>query len=75
LLKGSRVRLDTAKGPITVGFWPASASNSGLRGNDINDAYLAALAFEHGATLVTADQDFGRFPELSLVDPVAGSPP
>lgn len=46
-----------------------------LRGNDINDAYLAALAFEHGATLVTADQDFGRFPELSLVDPVTGSPP
>ena len=46
-----------------------------LRGNDINDAYLAALAFEHGATLVTADQDFTRFPELSLVDPVAGSYP
>ena len=44
-----------------------------IRGNDMNDAWLAALAFEHGATLVTADQDFGRFPGLSLVDPVAGS--
>ena len=46
-----------------------------LRGNDINDAYLAALAFEHGATLVTADQDFARFPELPLIDPLAAPRP
>jgi predicted nucleic acid-binding protein len=44
-----------------------------LRGNDLNDAWLAALAFEHNVTLVTADQDFGRFPGLSLTDPLAAS--
>jgi hypothetical protein len=44
-----------------------------LRGNDINDAYLAALALEHDAALVTADQDFRRFPDLALVDPISSS--
>lgn len=36
----------------------------GARGNDIPDAYLAALAIESGSELVTADQGFGRFPGL-----------
>jgi hypothetical protein len=44
-----------------------------LRGNDINDAYLAALALEHDAALVTADQDFRRFPDLPLIDPISSS--
>lgn len=42
-----------------------------LRGNDINDAWLAALAFERNATLVTADEGFRRFPNLSLIEPLA----
>jgi len=45
----------------------------GLRGNDINDAYLAALALEYDAELVSADRDFRRFPGLSLVDPLAST--
>jgi toxin-antitoxin system PIN domain toxin len=44
-----------------------------LRGNDINDAYLAALALEHDATLVTTDRDFRRFPDLPLIDPISSS--
>lgn len=36
----------------------------GARGNDIPDAYLAALAIESGSELVTADRGFGRFPDL-----------
>jgi hypothetical protein len=45
-----------------------------LRGNDINDAYLAALALEHDAALVTTDRDFRRFPDLPLFSlPVFGS--
>ena len=35
-----------------------------LRGNLIPDAYLAALAFEQGAELVTFDRGFGRYPGL-----------
>jgi uncharacterized protein len=38
-------------------------------GNDINDAWLAALAIEHNATLVSFDQGFSRFPRLSWLDP------
>ena len=40
-----------------------------LRGNDINDAFLAALALERGATLVSADRGFARFPDLIWLDP------
>jgi uncharacterized protein len=36
-----------------------------LRGNLVPDAYLAALAFEQGAELVTFDRGFGRYPGLS----------
>jgi uncharacterized protein len=35
-----------------------------LRGNLVPDAYLAALALEQGAELVTFDRGFGRYPGL-----------
>jgi predicted nucleic acid-binding protein len=41
----------------------------GLCGNDINDVWLAALALEHRATLVSTDQGFSRFPGLSWINP------
>jgi toxin-antitoxin system PIN domain toxin len=34
---------------------------SGTAANLVNDAHLAALALEHGATIVSFDRDFGRF--------------
>lgn len=42
----------------------------GARGNDIPDAYLAALAIESGSELVTVDKGFGRFPGLRWSCPV-----
>jgi toxin-antitoxin system PIN domain toxin len=33
-------------------------------GNHVPDAYHAALAIEHGATWITNDRGFGRFPGL-----------
>lgn len=42
------------------------------RANVVPDAYLAALAIEHGATLVTRDRAFARFPGLRTLDPPAG---
>ena len=42
----------------------------GLVGNDLNDAWLAALAIEHDATLVSADEGFRRFPELRWLNPL-----
>lgn len=40
------------------------------RGNLVSDAYLAALALETGAELITADGDFARFPGLHFSNPV-----
>jgi toxin-antitoxin system PIN domain toxin len=40
-----------------------------LTGNDINDAWLAALAVEHNATLVSLDRGFSRFPGLRWHNP------
>jgi toxin-antitoxin system PIN domain toxin len=37
---------------------------SKLRGNLVPDGYLAALALEQGAELVTFDRGFGRYPGL-----------
>jgi toxin-antitoxin system PIN domain toxin len=36
-------------------------ADAGTAGNLVNDAHLAALAIEHGATITTFDADFGRF--------------
>jgi uncharacterized protein len=36
----------------------------GIRGSDTTDAYLAALALEHGCEWWTTDQGFARFPGL-----------
>jgi len=45
---------------------------TGVGGNLVNDAHVAALAIEHGATVVTFDSDFGRFPEVRWEVPTAG---
>lgn len=43
----------------------------GLSGNDVNDAWLAALAIEQQATLVSTDEGFARFTKLDWLNPVA----
>lgn len=42
-----------------------------LRGSDVPNAYLASLAMEHGASMVTLDRGFARFEGLRTVDPLA----
>ncbi len=44
---------------------------AGAKGNLVPDAYLAAVAIEHGAELVTTDRDFARFPGLRWRHPLA----
>lgn len=43
---------------------------SGVAGNLIHDAHIAALCLEHGVSeLVTGDRDFLRFPDLRIINP------
>ncbi len=62
--------LDPPAELITAGVshWPRFAGLCralNLRGNLVPDAYLAALALEQRAQLVTFDRGFGRYPRLS----------
>ena len=43
----------------------------GTGGNLTSDAYLAALAIEHGAELCSTDNDFARFGRLRWRNPLA----
>lgn len=45
----------------------------GAKGNDVPDAYLAALAVEHGCEFVTTDKGFGRFPGLRRSHPLGAA--
>lgn len=42
---------------------------TGVAGNLVNDAHLAALAVEHRAQVVSYDSDFGRFPLVRWAQP------
>lgn len=44
-----------------------------IKGRHVSDAYLAALAIEHGCELVTTDGNFGRFPGLRWRHPLAAT--
>lgn len=41
-----------------------------ITANLVPDAMLAALAIEHGLTVMTADTDFGRFPDVRAENPL-----
>jgi toxin-antitoxin system PIN domain toxin len=41
-----------------------------IQGPLVTDAYLAALAIEHGCELITTDSDFARFPGLRWGHPL-----
>jgi uncharacterized protein len=42
----------------------------GASGKLVPDAYLAALAIEHGCEVITTDKDFRRFPGLRVSHPL-----
>ena len=46
-------------------------AQSGMYGDLVSDAHLAALAIEHGLTLCSTDGDFARFRGLRWLNPLA----
>lgn len=52
-----------------AGLMQSMVNESGVTGNLLHDAHIAALCIEHGVSeLVTGDRDFSRFP-LRVVNP------
>ena len=45
-------------------------SSGDVLGNLVADAHLATLAIDHGATLVSCDNDFRKFPEVRWLNPL-----
>lgn len=61
-----------APGPRHAELLGRMLAATGVGGNLVNDAHVAALAVEHGATVVTFDGDFARFPGVRWELPAAG---
>jgi toxin-antitoxin system PIN domain toxin len=66
------VRVPIGAGPRHFGIFVDLCQRAGVRGNLVADAYLAALAIEHGCEWVTTDGDFARFPGLRWRHPLHG---
>ena len=64
----SYVRL--APGPRHWAIFTGLCDSSAATGNLVADAYLAALAIEHGGEWITADRDFARFPAVRWRHPL-----
>ena len=52
-----------------IGLFEDLCRRADARGDLVTDAYLAALANETGAVIVSADRDFARFPGLRWREP------
>ena len=57
-------------GPKAIARMLASVPQTPVTGATTTDAYIAAIALEMGATLVTADGGFRRYPGLELLNPL-----
>jgi toxin-antitoxin system PIN domain toxin len=68
-LRGQPNALVLRPGPRHFGIFESLCRAADARGNLVADAYLAALAVEHGCTWVTSDRDYARFPGLDWRPP------
>ncbi|MCC6766181.1 MAG: type II toxin-antitoxin system VapC family toxin [Deltaproteobacteria bacterium] len=59
-----------APGAGTWTVFTRLVEDAAARGKLVADAYLAALAIEHGCTLATCDADFSRFTDLRWTHPL-----
>ena len=57
-------------GPDHMAIFERLCRDAGASGKLVADAQHAAVAIEHGCTLVSTDADFGRFPDLRWRHPL-----
>ena len=60
-------------GPEHMAIFERLCRLAGATGKLVADAQHAAIALEHGCTMVSTDADFGRFPELRWQHPLRPS--
>lgn len=63
-----------APGPAHLAIFRELCEAAGASGKLAADAQHAAVALEHGCTLVTTDADFDRFPRLRWRHPLRPAP-
>ena len=63
-LRQSSAYVPTSPGLRHWGIFANLCRTTGVRGNLVPDAYLAALAIESGSEWITTDRDYSRFPGL-----------
>lgn len=59
-----------APGPRHWSIFVELCQASGVKGNLVPDAFLAALAIESGSEWITSDRDYSRFPGLRWRHPL-----
>lgn len=69
LRSGAGARDVTDEAAVWRRFEALIAGDEQIRGNLVPDAFLAAIALSHGATVATHDRGFARFPGLRWFDP------
>ena len=69
-VRNAPVSAPVQEGPRHWDIFERLCLKAGARGNLVPDAYFAALAIEHGATLYSADRGFARFPGLRWQHPL-----
>lgn len=67
---GAPAALALRPGPRHWSLFTSLCRETRARGNVVSDAYLAALAIENGATWITVDRGFARFPHLRWAHPL-----
>ena len=60
-------------GPDHLAIFKRLCRDAGASGNLVADAQHAAIAIEHGCTMVSTDSDFDRFPGLRWQHPLRPS--
>ena len=71
-LRSATVVSEVHSGPEQRAIFVRLAHDYHLVANDLSDAFIAAVAIEAGAVLVSADHGFGRFRGLRWIDPLNG---
>jgi toxin-antitoxin system PIN domain toxin len=74
LLRRPTARI-VAPGPAHLGIFEELCRDSQAQGKLVADAQHAAVAIEHGCTLITTDSDFDRFPRLRWQHPLRPAEP